>query len=218
MKTKISPKEAEVVFNNIVKLIDTYIQPERHDNIMKLFDDLLENIINAPASSSNKFHCAFRSGWLIHTLNVMENALKVDKLWCDSGFGDRLYTLNELMFSALFHDLYKIGFSEEDGGQRYIPQTNQWKIDNYGQLYTTSKEGLNAFPPEEGTMMLLSKYNLIPTKNEIIGIKCADGSFSTHWKEFFPDFTPLLRLNTNIHLVVHQADFMSTFIESRMYD
>ena len=215
--TKLSTEEVNINFEEMMELINKYIPEPRLGKIMKLINEMLENIVTAPASSFKKFHASFSGGFIHHTLNVMKNAIKVDKLYTDSGFGKRLYTMEELIFSALCHDLYKIGFLPKDGGSKYTPNTNVWKQKNYGQMYEFSSKGLNSLPPEEATMFLLSKYDIKCSKNEVIGIKCANGKFSKHWDDFFPDYSPMLAQETNLHIVIHQADFMSSIIENRKF-
>lgn len=216
MLTIATTEQVNSGFEEMMELITKYISKHRVEKIMKLFDEMFDNIISAPASSFERFHSSYSGGWLLHTLNVMKNAIAVDKLWTESGFGERLYTMEELIFSALMHDIHKIGFKEEFGGVKYIKNENAWKIKNYGQIYETSHRGYNALPLEDAAMMLLQQYDIKLTKNELIGIKCADGAFSENWKQFFPDFQSMLRHDTNIHLVIHQADFMSSMIEHRV--
>jgi len=211
--------EIENDLKEIHELIDEYIPDEnRKEKIYKLLSDNIENVVLSPASGFSKFHSAFEGGWLYHTLNVMKNALKIDKLWSESGFGKNLYTKEELIFSALFHDLYKIGFSKDKGGMLYLKNNNKWKQEHYSQYYERSKLGNNMLPSEDATMMMLLQYGLIPSRNELIGIKLADGTFSESYKQYIPDYSDMLNLKTNIHMVIHQADFMSAIIENKIYN
>ena len=42
------------------------------------------------------------------------------------------YTVEEMHFAALFHDLGKMGQQE---GEYYTPNDSQWHIDKLGQIY-----------------------------------------------------------------------------------
>ncbi len=85
-----------------------------------------------PASHKKEYHNAFPGGYVDHVVRVMECAVRLHKVWDDMGADTSTYTFEELIFSALNHDLGKLGDENQDA---YIPQTDQWRRDRLGEDY-----------------------------------------------------------------------------------
>ena len=70
---------------NVTKLINyvnDYFSVERVEKVKELFRLYYNRILNDPASSRGYYHSCYNGGWLIHTINVIDCALKLSKLWC----------------------------------------------------------------------------------------------------------------------------------------
>ena len=65
-----------------------------------------------PAAHKREYHNAFPGGYVDHVLRVVECALKLNDVWVEMGVDTSTYTKEELVFSALNHDLGKIGDEE----------------------------------------------------------------------------------------------------------
>ena len=117
-----------------------------------------------PASHKKEYHNAFPGGYVDHVLRVVDCALKLHKVWEEMGTDISTYTIEELVFSALNHDLGKIGDTEHES---YIPQTDQWRKDKLGEDYKFNDNLEYMSVPDRGLHLLMS--NDIPfSKNALI--------------------------------------------------
>ena len=73
-----------------------------------MLKDLEDTYVMAPASGKSWYHNAFAGGYVDHVNRVVQYAVKQSKLYEEMG-GTVDYSEEELVFSALFHDLGKIG-------------------------------------------------------------------------------------------------------------
>ena len=83
------------------------------------------------------------------------------------------YTKEELVFSALNHDLGKLGDEEHDS---YIPQTDKWRTDKLGEDYMFNTKVPFASVPDRG-LFLLQSHGISYTFNEMIAIQTHDGLY-----------------------------------------
>ena len=116
---------AEQIQNNWKKLIDTiegFISDDRKENLLKMYEDFKERMMFAPASAKEHYHNAFPGGYVAHVLHIIECAKRVHTQWAEMGANIN-YTKEELIFSAMHHDLGKVGDLEHD---YYIPQKSEW--------------------------------------------------------------------------------------------
>ena len=75
----------------------------------------------------------FPGGYVEHVNRVVRCALKQANLWEVEGADMSTFTEEELVFSAINHDLGKMGDEEHES---YIPQTDKWRKDKLGgRLY-----------------------------------------------------------------------------------
>ena len=95
----------------------------------KHFED---RMVVAPASGKEHFHNAHAGGYVEHVIHVTTSALKIKEVWVQSGAMIN-FTDEELVFSALHHDLGKVGDLAED---YYKVQDNSWFVKNRGEYYT----------------------------------------------------------------------------------
>ena len=90
-----------------LKIVDHYIGDRKND-INSMLEHMSETYIMAPASGKSWHHNAFAGGYVDHVNRVVQYALEQHKLYQKMG-GTIDYTEEELVFSALFHDLGKLG-------------------------------------------------------------------------------------------------------------
>ena len=180
---------------------------DRHENVMTMFDALQERIITSPASTHVKFHNAFQGGWLDHTLRVIENSIRVYKLY-EGQEGVDGFTLNEVIFSAMFHDLGKLGDLTEP---LYVNQNSDWHRQK-GMVYKRNPN-LNFMKVPDRALFLLQSFSIPYTENEMLGIKLSDGLFDESNKGYFINYNDGGSLKTTLPVIIHQADWMSSTIE-----
>jgi len=126
---------AEQIQNNwdeLMLIISNEISSPRREKLLEFYEQYAERLMLMPAAHKKEYHNAFPGGYVEHVLRVIRCALKQAQLWEDEGCDMSTFTIEELIFSALNHDLGKMGDEVEDS---YIPQTDQWRKDKLGEDY-----------------------------------------------------------------------------------
>jgi hypothetical protein len=119
------------------------------------------------------------------------------------------YTKEELVFSALNHDLGKMGSEEEES---YIPQTDNWRKEKLGEDYMFNTKVPFASVPDRG-LFLLQSHGIQYTFNEMITIQTHDGLYDEANKKYLVSYIPEQKPRTSLPYIVHQADLMAARIE-----
>jgi hypothetical protein len=114
-----------------------------------------------------------------------------------------------LVFSALNHDLGKMGSEEEES---YIPQTDQWRKDKLGEDYTFNTKIPFASVPDRG-LFLLQSHGIQYSFNEMITIQTHDGLYDEANKKYLMPYMPEQKPRTALPFIVHQGDLMAARIE-----
>jgi hypothetical protein len=119
------------------------------------------------------------------------------------------YTVEELLFAALCHDLGKIGTEE---AEQYIHNPSDWHRKNLGKLYTNNPVNSFMTVPDR-SLKLLADRGIRVTDNEWFGIKLHDGLYEEANKPYYINFNPESALRTNLPYILHQADMMASRVE-----
>ena len=199
--------KAEEIKNNwdmFMKYINNYISSPRKEKLIEFYERHEERIMLMPASSKVHHHSCFPGGHIFHTLKVCEFALKIHEMWEMSGV-DETYTLEELMFSALNHDLGKIGTETEPN---YIPNTDKWRKEKLGEIYKHNDQFTFMTVPDRG-IFLLQENNIPITMNEYIAIRAHDGLYDEANKYYFIGYMPETRPRSSILHILHTADMLA---------
>jgi hypothetical protein len=125
------------------------------------------------------------------------------------GVDTSTYTEEELVFSALNHDLGKIG---DENHESYIPQTDQWRREKLGETYQHSEKLAFASVPDRG-LYLLQAHGIRYTFNEMVAIQTHDGLYDEANKKYLINFSPATKPRTALPYIIHQADLMAARIE-----
>ena len=96
------------------------------------------------------------------------------------GVDKTTYTIEELVFSAINHDLGKMGDEEHDS---YIPQTDKWRRDKLGEDYKFNEKVPFASVPDR-SLFLLQSHGVQYTFNEMITIQTHDGLYDEANKKY----------------------------------
>ena len=193
----------------LMSRIDTYIAEPRRSDLKYLYTKFQERIIMMPASYKKEYHNAFPGGYVDHVIRVVDCALKVNEVWKEMGVDQSTYTIEELVFSALNHDLGKIG---DDNHESYIPQTDQWRKDKLGEDYMFNDALAFASVPDR-SLFLLQQYGIKYTFNEMVAIQTHDGIYDEGNKKYLATFNPAQKPRTALPFILHQADLMASRIE-----
>ena len=104
--------------------IEKYITGDRKKKLLEFYKKYEDRIMMMPAAHKKEYHNAFPGGYVEHVNRVVRCALKQADLWDAEGADMSTFTPEELVFSAINHDLGKMGDEENES---YIPQTDKWR-------------------------------------------------------------------------------------------
>ena len=203
---------AETIQNNWVTFnnnIETFISGERKQKLLDFYNKYEDRIILMPASHKKEYHSAFPGGYVDHVNRVVSGALAMSATWKKFGCDMTTFTQEELVFSAINHDLGKMGDSEHEA---YIPQTDKWRQDKLGEDYMFNKKLAFASVPDRG-LFLLQEHGISYTFNEMIAIQTHDGLYDAANEKYLKAYMPEQKPRTSLPFVLHQADMLAARIE-----
>ncbi len=188
--------------------IDKYISSPRKEKLIAFYTKFEERIALMPASGKPQYHNCFPGGYIDHINRVVKGAIELDKIWTEMGT-IRNYTTEELVFSAINHDLGKMGTEEEEA---YIPQTDQWRKDKLNEQYTFNTK-IEFMSVPDRSLFLLQTNDILVTKNELLAIKLHDGVYEEANKPYLINYLPEQKPRTSLVYILHHADMMAGRIE-----
>lgn len=207
---KLTEEQLLANVDKFYSLIDKYIPGERGKKLKDFYKTIEETLAFSPASSKIDNHNCFVGGYLDHVIRVTEGALVMEKVW--DKFGQKkTYTTEELVFSAINHDLGKLGTNDQP---MYLPNDSQWHIEKQGALYKYNSN-LTYMRIADRSLFYLQKAGIAVTENEFIAIKIHDGLYEEANKTYYMSFSPDNRLRSTLPYILHQADLMASQIENQ---
>jgi len=205
----LSAEQIQSNWNKFLSNIDTYITGERKQKLLDLYKKYEERIVMMPASHKKEYHNAFPGGYVDHVNRVVECSLKLNQVWIEMGVNSSTYTIEELVFSAINHDLGKIG---DEDYESYIPQDDKWRKEKLGEDYKFNDKLPFASVPDRG-LFLLQSHGVQYTFNEMIAIQTHDGLYDDANKKYLISYIPENKPRTSLPFILHQADLMASRIE-----
>jgi hypothetical protein len=203
---------AEQIQDNWIKLleiINSNISESRRTKLKEFYLKYEDRLILMPAAHKKEYHNAFPGGYVDHVLRVIDCAIKINQVWIQQGVDASTYTVEELVFSALNHDLGKMGDSNYEA---YISQTDSWRREKLGEEYMFNDKLAFASVPDRG-LFLLQEHDIKFTFNEMIAIQTHDGLYDEANNKYLKTFMPELKPRTSLPYIIHQADLMAARIE-----
>ena len=188
--------------------IRTYIEGDRKYKLLDFYKKYADDLILMPASHKTAYHNAFPGGYIDHVNRVVEGALAINKTWVEFG-AEQNYTIEELVFSAMNHDLGKMGNGEE---MAYLPSKDDWRKKNLGEMYQYNKKLAYMSVPDR-SIKLLVDHDIKLTENEWMCIKLHDGLYDQANEPYLKNYMPEQKPRTSMIFIVHQADLMAARIE-----
>lgn len=185
--------------------------PSRKEQLNRMYDEFEDRMVMMPASSMEHYHNAFAGGYVDHVLRVIACAEKLYESWSEMGADMSGYTIEELRFAAMHHDLGKTGFPGE-GNESYQVETSDWHRKNQGKLYKVNSNIPFAMVPDL-SVWLLQEYDVKMSWTEYQAIKIHDGMYDDANKPYFVARSPQAKLKTNLPVILHHADHMAAVIE-----
>jgi len=206
---KLTAEQIQDNWNKFLSIIDEHIPEPRCSKLKAFYEQYAERIMLMPASHKKEYHNAFPGGYVDHVLRVVQCALKLNKVWVEMGVDTSTYSVEELVFASLNHDLGKMG---DEKNESYIPQDDQWRRDKLGEDYKFNNQLEYMSVPDRGLHLLMS-HGVIFSKNEMLAIKLHDGLYDDANKPYLMSWSPETKPRTALVFIVHQADLMAARIE-----
>ena len=204
----LSAEQIQANLGQFYSNIEIYISEPRTTKLLALYQSQEDNLAFAPASSRSSYHNAFPGGYVDHVNRVVEAALKVTKLWDNMGATIN-FTTEELVFSAINHDLGKLG---RDGQPAYLPNDSEWHVKNQGAIYKPNTE-LPFIPIQDSSLFILQQAGIELTFNEWTAIKTHDGLYDDGNKAYLLSSQNESKLRCSLPLILHQADMIAARVE-----
>jgi hypothetical protein len=206
---QLEAKEIQQNWVRLMSFIENHISEPRKTKLIEFYNKFQERIIMMPAAHKKEYHNAFPGGYVDHVNRVITCALHLHELWGQMGADLSTYTKEELVFSALNHDLGKIGDEEQES---YIEQDDKWRREKLGEDYKFNNKLPFASVPDRG-LFLLQDNDIKYTFNEMITIQTHDGLYDEGNKKYLMSYSPEQKPRTSLPFIVHQADLMAARIE-----
>ncbi len=188
--------------------IETYISEPRKEQLLSFYNQYDERFILLPASHKPQYHNCFPGGYVEHVNRVVAAALEINKLWKQFG-NTSSHTDEEVVFSALNHDLGKFGDFENEA---VLPNPSEWHVKNRGEIYTFNTK-LDYMTVPDRSLWLLTQLGISVSKNEYLAIKLHDGLYDENNKVYLMSRMAETRLRTSLPHIIHQADLLAANIE-----
>jgi hypothetical protein len=202
---------AEQIQENWTKLL-SHVQGLEGDRGSKLYDfyiSLEDRLVLYPASNTLKYHSCFPGGYVHHVLNVIDASKYTYAMWKKMGVDTSRFTMDELIFSAINHDLGKMGDMYEAA---YLPSTDKWRRENLGEMYIFNTK-LDFMSVPDRSLLLLSQAGIYISQNEWIAIKTHDGLYDQANEAYLKSYTPETKPRSSMPYILHQADMLAARIE-----
>ena len=158
---KLTEGEIQDNFDEFLNFIYIYISEPRREKLTNFYLKHQEEIMFMPASHKKAYHNAFPGGYVEHVNRVVKGALALNKVWLDFECEEN-YTTEELVFSALNHDLGKLG---EEDNYAHIPSNDEWRKKNMGEMYKFN-DSIDYMSVTERSIKLLVDNDIKLTQHE----------------------------------------------------
>ena len=195
-------------WNIFLDFIKSEIKGERGTKLLQFYEKYDERFILLPASHKPQYHNCFPGGYVEHVNRVVNASLDIFEIWTKYGVKP-VFTREEVVFSALNHDLGKFGTLEHEA---VLPNPSEWHVKNRGEVYTFNTQMDYMTVPDRG-LWLLSQIGVEVSKNEYLAIKLHDGLYDDANKPYLMSWSPETKLRTSLPYIIHQADLLAARIE-----
>ena len=206
---KLTAEQIQGNWDTFISNIETHITGDRKQALLDFYNQYQERVMLMPAAHKKEYHNSFPGGYVEHVNRVVRCALKQAKLWEEEGCDMSTFTTEELVFSAINHDLGKMG---DENNESYIPQTDKWRREKLGEDYMFNKQVPFSSVPDRGLFMLQS-HGVIYTFNEMLAIQTHDGLYDAANEKYLKAYMPEQKPRTSLPFILHQADLMAARIE-----
>ena len=123
-------------YQRLLNVVEENFDGERKEKILEMYKFFEDRIVVAPASGKPNYHFCFVGGYVEHVLHIVETAKELVKVYEKVG-GTIDFTMEELVFTALHHDLGKVGDLD---GEYYLPQDDDWRRKKLNEWFTQNTD------------------------------------------------------------------------------
>jgi hypothetical protein len=206
---KLTAEKIQGNWDQFLNNINQYISSPRKEKLLAFYKKYEDRLILMPAAHKKEYHNAFPGGYIEHVNRVVDAAIKFHSLWEEFEADMSNFTTEELVFSAINHDLGKMG---DEDHESYIPQTDQWRKDKLGEDYMFNNQLPFSSVPDRG-LFLLQSHGISYTFNEMVAIQTHDGLYDEGNKKYLLNFMPEQKPRTCLPYILHQADLLAARVE-----
>ena len=192
-------------YDRFMSLIE---EDPRSENLKRMYEDLDQELAEAPAAAVQHHHNAFPGGYLDHVLRVYDISVEMTKTF-HAFEGELNFTSQELQFATLHHDLGKLG---EPSEPYYVEQDSDWHRKTLGQNYKYNNT-IQYMSVTDRAHYMLQQYDIKITKNEWLGIHLSDGMYEDSNKSYLKNNMYPYPMKTNIPYIVHVSDYLAMVVE-----
>jgi hypothetical protein len=205
---ELTPEQIQENWNKLVQLVEDTFEGERKENLLKMYEYFEDRMCVAPASGKPNYHNCHIGGYIEHVLHVVETAKKLMKVYQDIGAVID-FNEEELVFSALHHDLGKVGDLDHE---YYLPQDDDWRRKKLNEWFTHNPE-LQYMSVTDRALWLLQHFDVKISELEYLAIKVSDGMYDDSNKQYLKTFKPENSFHSSLPYLIHWADHMATRAE-----
>ncbi len=195
-------KQLDENYNKFIALLKSKFSGDRLKKLLHLYDEneFGLRLITAPASAKEHYHNAYIGGYLDHILNVYKASIGTMK-------GATIdFTEEEMCFSALHHDLGKLG--DKVDGDYYLTQDSDWHLKNKGEMFKFNPK-LQYMDVTDRALFTLQQYEIKCSWKETLAIKLSDGLYHEPNASYLKGHNKDYELKTNLPRVIHAADYLA---------
>ena len=202
-------EQIQANWQEFLENINDFIDSPRKEKLLEFYEKYGDRIALMPASHKKEYHNAFPGGYVDHVNRVVKCALGLYDFWQAMGSDTSTFTLEELVFSAINHDLGKMGDEQHEA---YLTNTDQWRREKLGEEWMFNKELAFASVPDR-SLYLLQANGIQYTFNEMVAIQTHDGLYDEANKKYLMGYLAESRPRNALPYIIHQADMMAARIE-----
>lgn len=196
-------------WGHFLQNIQDYIASPRREKLLEFYNRFEERFILMPASHKVAYHNCFPGGYIDHVNRVVEASHRLYDVWEQMGTDMTTFTKEELIFSAINHDLGKFGTETEAS---YLEQTDAWRRDKLNETYMFNNT-LEFMSVPDRSLYLLQTNGIEYSKNEFLAIKLHDGIYEEANKPYLMGYLPEQKPRTSLIFIIHQADLLAARVE-----
>lgn len=206
---QLTPEQIMSNLERFYGLIETHIQEPRKTQLLEFYKKHEDELVMMPASAKTSFHNSKPGGYVDHVVRVVEASLEINEVWKKFNVDSSTYTTEELVFSAINHDLGKMGDGEL---YSHIPSTDQWRKEKLGENYSFNDKIAFMKVPDR-SLYLLSQAGINISENEWIAIKTHDGLYDEGNTAYLKAYNNGSRPRSSITFILHQGDMLAARVE-----